>query len=422
MNFARLNHILLPDTKAGRDRFRAGIWGKALSPISWLYGALSDEGRVLLVSSLLVGFFGLDPSSTQVYILWAAIIGLLAGSLAVRPFYRLAGVTLSVVVPPRATLGEEIRFGVIVQNGGPRDVFAVRVRGPFLPWDGTWIARRPTLRHVPRGKEVLVLVGARFVARGEHHLDPFGAAALLPFGLAMGAPVSSPGVKFLVVPKIARVARLSLPLGRRHQPGGVALASKTGESKDLLGTRPYRPGDPVKNLHARSWARAGIPVVREYQEEYFSRVGVIVDTAHSSEELFEARVSLAAGVVESLTRGEALIDLLVVGGELFDLTIGRHLGFLEQALDLLALAEPSKKPPSTDALCARLAPHLSRLSCVLLIRSAQDPALSERIRGYGVECYTLIVEDRGAAAPPKSGDRVIRVDASAILRGEALSL
>ena len=29
---------------------------------------------------------------------------------------------------------------------------------------------------------------------------------------------------------------------------------------------------------ARSWARTGIPVVREYQEEYFSRVGVVVDT------------------------------------------------------------------------------------------------------------------------------------------------
>ena len=70
--------------------------------------------------------------------------------------------------------------------------------------------------------------------------------ALVPLGLTAGKAVWSRGVKFLVLPKIANVVRMTAAMGRRHQPGGVALASKTGESMDLLGVRPYRPGDPVR--------------------------------------------------------------------------------------------------------------------------------------------------------------------------------
>lgn len=422
INFARLNHILLPETKAARDRFRRGLWGRVLRPVSWLYGALSDEGRVLAVGSILVAFFGIDVQSSDVYILWAAIAGLFVGSLAVRPFYRLPGVAVRVDVPRRVTVGEPLRFGVTVRNDGPRAALSLRVRGPFLPWDGVWTGRSPTVAELGPGAEARVEAAARFVARGEHHLDPFGVTALVPFGLAVGEAVWSSGVKFLVVPKIASVARLSMPVGRRHQPGGVALASKTGESMELLGVRPYRPGDPVKHLHARSWARAGAPVVREYQEEYFSRVGVIVDTSGSDERRFEASISLAAGVVACLSRGEALIDLLLVGGDLHDLTIGRHLGFLEQALDLLALSTPARRPLSPDELLSRLSPHLGRLSCVIEIRTSRDPSLAERIRGHGVACTTLVVEAGAAASPAPAGARVTPVSAEAILRGEALSL
>lgn len=419
INFAKLNHILLPGDKAGRDRFRRGLWGKLLSPVAWFYEALSEEGRVLLAVSILVGFFGIDVQVSDVYLLWTGIAGLFVGSFAVRALFRLKGVSIDVLAPRRITVGEELRFRVVLKNAADRDLFAVRVRGPFLPWDGRWSGKAPTVRVLRAGTEEVAEIGARFVARGEHHLDPFGACALVPLGLTVGAPIWSGGTKLLVVPKIANVVRLSMPIGRRHQPGGVALASKTGESMDLLGVRPYRPGDPVKHLHAKSWARARVPVVREYQEEYFSRVGVVVDTGTREEARLEASISLAAGVIASLSRGEALIDLLVVGGELHDLTIGRHLGFLEQALDLLACVEPAKKPPGTTQLLARLTPHLSRLSCVIVVTTSPDRELEEHIRGYGVGCTTLVVDDESGQG---GGPHTKVVSAEAIERGEALSL
>ncbi|MCC6554441.1 MAG: DUF58 domain-containing protein [Polyangiaceae bacterium] len=428
VDFARLNHILIPATKAGRDRFRRGPLGRALRPAFGVLAALSDEGRLLAVTSLLVGGLGLDVGSTDVYVLWSALFGILLGSLVLSRAHRLAGVRAEVSAPRRVTVGEEIRFAITLRHEGPRDHRAVRVRGPFLPWDGRWTGEEPRVRLLAAGKGARVEAAARFTSRGEHHLDPFTAAALVPLGLALGPPIETDGCRFLVVPRVARVTRLTLPIGRRHQPGGVPLASKTGESMDLLGVRPYRAGDPVRHLHARSWARAGAPVVREYQEEYFSRVGVVLEAGAADARQLEAALSLAAGVIAHLSRGEALIDLLVVGDRVHDLTIGRHLGFLEQALDLLACVEAGAPRALPDRLLARLAPHLARLSCVIVVAPSWDGgALSERIRGRGVGCTTLVVQrgEGGAAdgARDTSERRDVRVlAASAIERGEPLSL
>src|SRR6185369_4338423 len=108
--------------------------------------------------------------------------------------------------------------------------------------------------------------------------------------------------------------------------------SRTGDATDLLGVRPYRPGDPVRDLHARSWARHGSPMVREYQEEYFTRIGVVVDADASaaSPAHVEAALSLAAGVIACLCRGEALVDVLVTGEHLEQFSLGRSLGSLDQ--------------------------------------------------------------------------------------------
>ena len=427
VNFAKLNHILIPSTKAGRDRFREGWVGKVAWPIIFFYESLSEEGRMLAVLALIVGGFGQDVRNAEIYVLWCVLVGVLVGAFAMRPFFPLTGVHIDVMVPKRVTIGEEIVFALTLQNDGPRDHHAIRVSGPFLPWDGKWAGDPPRVRRLEKGGRARVEMRARFIERGEHHLDPFRAAALVPLGISQGRGIVSTGCRFLVVPKIARVVRLTLPVGRRHQPGGVALASKTGESMDLLGVRPYRVGDPMRDIHARSWARTGVPVVREYQEEYFSRIGVVVDIDTGDERRLEAAISLAAGVVAHLSRGEALIDLLVVGDRVHDLTLGRSLGYLEQALDLLACVEAGKRNAAKgervdpDVLVGRLSAHLSRLTCVIVIALESDgDALAERIRGFGVGCLTLRV-----LKPGEAGERyrdAIEVGADSIERGEALSL
>src|SRR5690606_31114912 len=82
----------------------------------------------------------------------------------------------------------------------------------------------------------------------------------------------------IILPSFEPLAGLTLPVGTRYQPGGIALTSHVGESPEYIGNREYVPGEPIRRLDFRAWARTGRPVVREYQEEYYCRVALILDT------------------------------------------------------------------------------------------------------------------------------------------------
>ena len=207
---------------------------------------------------------------------------------------------------------------------------------------------------------------------------------------------------------------------RRHHPGGIASAARTGEATDLVGVRPYRPGDPVRDLHARYWARHGAPMVREYQEEHLSRVGLVVDADQAADDdVLEGALSLAAGVVARLGRGDARVDLLVAGSLAQVLSPERNAGSLDQALDVLAAVQATE-PFSVARTMARLERHLESLSAVVLVLLAWDAeraALVSAIRARAAACTVIVVGDRTSREP-----HATIVSLRAITRGEALAL
>jgi uncharacterized protein (DUF58 family) len=396
LDFARLNHILIPNTKTERDRFRRGRFGRAVLPIAGFWGSLTDEGRTLIIVTPIAGAAALDVPRTSAYVVFSVLAALLVGSLLAARTLVLHHAALRVVAPRRVTVGEEVTFAVTVsRDAGAGTRAALRVRGPFLPWDGTWTSPPPDELVVAPGERSEATMAARFSVRGMHDLEAFTVAIVAPLGLACGPRLEGDGVKVCVVPRIADVRRLPLAIGTKHQPGGVALASKAGESMDLLGVRPYRPGDAVRDLHARTWARTGVPAVREYQQEYFTRVGVVLDTGTRDPDLLEAAIELAAGVTAHLARGEALIDVLVVGDTVHELTLGRSLGRLDQALELLAAVQ---RGPTLDAtrLVAKLGPHLAQLSSVVAIGfadgSKERPRLAAKLREHGVSASVIAID------------------------------
>jgi uncharacterized protein (DUF58 family) len=382
---------------------------------------LTREGRVVLVTVGLAAVFAIDVGRTETHLLVFALASLLLASVLLAPAYRLDGVRVDVRCPRRVTVGEEIALTLSFRNDGAAEHRYIRIERPRLPWDGRWQGAQPTLARLPAGGGASTVVHARFVARGEHHIDPLSAAALLPLWLAQGRSVGTPGARFVVVPKIARVTSFAVGRNPRHQLGGTASTARTGDATDLLGVRPYRPGDPVRDLHARSWARHGSPMVREYQEEHLSRIGLVVDTdvAAASDDQLEGGLSLAAGVIARLALGEARVDLLLAGDGVHALASERNFGSLDQALDVLAAVKASDAF-SADRSLARLGEHLETLSSVVLVFLAWDSARAafvSAIRARGAACVVLIVGDRNAREPHGT---VVALDA--ITRGEALSL
>ncbi len=398
INFARLNYVLIPETREQAQRLERSLAVRlVLRPLFGWLGGYSREGGTLIVLATLSAGLALDVTGTYGYVLWSVLSGILLAAFAVRLAFPLRDVALRLEHPPRIAAGEPLTVNLLVTNTGARPIEALRTRYAMLTWDGRWLGERPCAARILPGQTVRLARRCRFDARGEKHAGPIGACVLAPGGLSTGKVRYTSDLKVTVLPRVARVERIASDAGARYQPGGLALASRTGESMELIGVRPYRRGDPVRDLHARTWARLGAPHVREYQQEYFTRVGVVLDTERgaTTEVGEEAAISLAAGVLAWYSRSETLIDLLVIGDVVHPVTIGRSLGTLEHGLEILALVRPGA-PFDPAALSARLAPHLERLSAIVFIALRWDPGragFARAIAAQGVACRPVLVGD-----------------------------
>jgi len=402
MNLSKLNYILIPKKPEELERLRRAWYAKYAYALVYFFFMFSTEGQWLLIGWVMLSALSINVEFTQYYVMWSVVTGLLFASLLLRRGLLLHGVQLRFTGPPRVTIGEEVHLLVEIHNHGEQPHQALRIERPFLPWDGRYLNPRPFVEHLAPGQSQICPVKARFVARGEHNLGTASVRALTPLGFGLGPPVYSEPLRFLVIPRIAHVTHVHVDTVMRYQPGGVALASITGESREIIGVRPYRPGDPVRDLHAKTWARIGMPVVREYQQEYFTRIGIVIDTdgGEADDPIFEAMLSLAAGITAQLSRGEVLLDILVIGEDVHQLTLGRSLGFLEQALDLLACVAP-KQGFQAQTLQAQLTGHLDRLSCMLFLSLRWDPSrqyFTDWIEQQGTRCRKILVV--GETPPP----------------------
>ena len=345
MNLRRLNYILIPRSTERVDAFVHSRAGRLLQGLL----ALTPEGQLLAVATLVSAAAGIDVRFSHLYLVFCGLIGLLIAALICRPFARIRHLDLRVMHPPRVAVGETITFTVVLHNTGPTDLWALRVYGPFLPWDGTWIENRPGVAHLAPGQEVHLTLRAHFIERGERYLGRFSAASIRPLGLMRGNTVYTDPARIIVVPAIITLAGPPPPAaavpaaGHRHARGA-------GESFELLGVRPYRTGDRIRDLHARSSARLGEPMVREYREARHRRVRIALHGAmpRPRRDAFDAAASLTASIAARAARGETRVELLTIIAEPAQITLGHGAAAFDRALDLLAIAEPGPLPPAID--------------------------------------------------------------------------
>lgn len=387
---------------------------------AWLIYRLSREGRLLLSLTFAAAIFASNAGQTESHVLLLATLSLVFSALLFTRGFRLEGVTAHLGVPERVAVGDDAMLVIELRNAGELAHRRLRIEPPRLPWDGSFSELPAEIATLPSHGRASSRARVRFRQRGVHQLEPFRAALLLPLGLSQGPAVTTQGARIAVVPRVAKVALVTTAQNRRHQPGGVAQASRSGDASELIGVRPYRPGDPIRQLHARSWARHGAPMVREYQEEYFTRVGVLVDldSRKADSAHVEAALSLTAGIVDRLCKSEALIDVLMAGEHMEQFPVGRSTGSFERALDVLAAARA--KPGFAGARwLAELAPRLARLSSVLLVSTYwndERTSFVASLEARGVQCSAWVI---GSGAP-SAGARYVPLEA--VTSGQEISL
>jgi uncharacterized protein (DUF58 family) len=261
-----------------------------------------------------------------------------------------------------------------------------------------------------------VHVELRVARRGRYLLRGPTLRRTDPLRLVTGRAVSLPDQSLIAYPRFYSMDVFMIPVGRRYQPGGIPLSSSLGESIDFVGTRDYREGDPIKSIHWRSWARRGRPVVKEYQEEYFCRIAIILDTfvppksRAGGTKVFESAISVVASIADYFSRSEYVVDILASGPDLYEVSAGRSLAYLENILDVLACLEPCPDPPF-QTIGPALFDKLSQITTVVAVLQDWDEPREEflrQVKALGTAVRVVIVHDgpttRPAAGAEELGD------------------
>ncbi len=426
-----------------RSRIQTWSWRglRALSGLQErLRRRLSPTGQMIFAATFAAGLIGADTKQTLAFQAFGLGCGLLILAwLAGRRRPKHIGVRRQ--LPAYATLGETLSYRVELENLGktrlteleicenlpdPRPDLVTFLQSETLdelkhnPFDrlfayprwrrllqlGSWAhpqapaaipglapgaAHSVQLKLLPQRRGILRLESLR-IAR----LDPLGLyRSLLQPGLAN---------RLLVLPKRYAVAPQRPPGRRRLQPGGLSLASSVGDSREFIGLRDYQPGDSPRHLHWAAWARSGKPVVKEYQDEYFSRQALILDNfvRPGQENEFEAAVSVAASFVEPLQSPDALLDLMFVADQAYTLTSGRGLLSSSALLEVLACvqARPNQGFDSLQQAVLQHAPLLSACICVVMDWDSPRQKLVEGLLGLGLPVQVLLL---GGPENPEAG-------------------
>lgn len=369
---------------------------------------LTTRGQYLLWTVLLIGTLGLDTRRNQVFKVFA-ILAAIAAVAAVFALVPSPRVHVECLLPSRVTAlaPATIRARVSVARSSWRRDLCFSLPPPY--GGGERIQFTPWRTFLESKLDEPVEVTAQLFAsrRGRYELRGPEVRGSDPLRLALTREQALPDQVLLVYPRFYSMENFIVPLGRKYQPGGIPLASSTGDAIEFVGTREYREGDPIKHIHWPSFARRGEPVVKEFQEEYFCRIAVILDTFHApgakaeDERAFESAISVTASIADFFSKGEYIVDILAAGPDIYEVSAGRSLAYLDNILDVLACLEPCAQPPFqtiSPVLFDKLA-QITTVVAVLLDWDDQREEFLRRVKMLGAAVRVIIVREGETTKP-----------------------
>lgn len=247
-----------------------------------------------------------------------------------------------------------------------------------------------------RGQQMKIAMEILPLRRGVIRFNDLRVLLPDPFGLFQRCrKVKAPAATLTVLPRRYRLPPIELPGGAAFRISGDANTNSVGNSGEFVGLRDYRPGDPLRQIHWKSWARTGRPITKELEDTYYPRYGLVVDTlsCDRTDHQFEEAISVAASFAASIDTSESLLDLMFIKNQAHIVTAGRGLERAEKLLEVLAGVSPERSE-NYDALSRLVLLHRDDLTACLIIFNGWDPARAEflnRLNRSGILCAPLII-------------------------------
>jgi uncharacterized protein (DUF58 family) len=430
----------------GGEQERATLFQRYLHRNYWTFASITHRfkrrltaaGWVMLGGTVAAAALGADTNASLSYQTFAVMGCLVLASALCTPLGR-PKLSLERVLPKFGSVGETLRYRIRVRNQGRKPQNALKLieelpdPRPSLeefahtpePGEGrrNWLdrkycyyrwrwllarnlrARLPELAvpDLPPGGESEIAAELTPMRRGVLRLTGTTVACPDPFGLFHSLRKIPQPASILILPKRHAMPGFELPGTMKYQLGGVSLASSVGESEEFVSLREYRPGDPLRRMHWKSFAKLGKPIIKEYQEEFFVRHALILDTFGTTENeaIFEDAVSIAASLACTIQDQDSLLDLMFVGPEAFCFTSGRGVGHIEQMLEILASVHMchEKGFESLEHMVFTHAADLSGCVCVFLSWDETRQNLVKGLMTRRVPLRVLVVSESSERLP-----------------------
>jgi uncharacterized protein (DUF58 family) len=319
---------------------------------AWRRISFTTGGVAFTLGTFAVGFAAMNTGNNLLYLLLGSMLGFMTVSSWLSE-QAIRDIRVERHPPHPVTVGHDLRLVYEVTNDKRLlPSLAVEIVEAGLP-------ERAFLAQVPPRASVTVRSVNSFVQRGIYPLGTVTLSTGFPFGLfRKERDVELPG-ELVVWPRTDRRVREPSVGGGRMRRAGFASQGALGARGEYRSLRAYRSGDDPRDIHWRSTARFGEPVMREYERDGSETRWICLDTRVEPSDAAEVAVEVAAALSAQAVAGRHPFAL--VAGEAV-LDPGEGPGHLERALDILARVDfspsaPAPVPPAAPEQCVLVGVH-----------------------------------------------------------------
>ncbi len=423
-------------------------------------------GWVACLLAMVLLFLGADPTRSLAYQLFALIFATIAVASLSTMYFRIQGQAWRSVAGTGVP-GERLTVEIEVHNEGKRAWKNVRLLevppapAPtleeftgqpepgerernlfdryFIFYRFSWLGERRQTFAVSESEPFDLAPGARLrvrvpvlpLRRGSMDLRDLRLAKDDLFGFFRRLrPLEAAPTRVAILPRpLHGIALPSAGAAAKPNPAGAAPGHRPGQSDEFLSLREYRPGDAMQHIHWAAFARAGIPIVREFEDVHQPRAALILDalvsdTGDSFEvtRAFEMAVRVAAALAGRLRQGETLLELLLVQGRAHSFTGGPGHLQMRRLLEVLAAIHPETRGSfeSLERLALAHAPLCGSAHFIGTRWDKERQRLIERLRARGLGVKVVLVPPGGAEGMAEEPPPWVTVlDAADVARAES---
>lgn len=427
---------------AGRLRLMHFMYARGTALNFWIARRLGPAGISICLLLIATSFIAMSQRRDSAYqlfsmtlamsafgLVWAAARNALAQATRHLPNHGTAGVPLRYMVEVK-NLGKNNLASVWLAESAadPRPSAATFARVPepgesernafdrfFAYYRWQWLTQRarlfeggrsPKAFDIKPGATARVMMEITPRRRGVIALRDMRMVLPDPLGLFQSCPqIMASSNTLVVLPKRYSLPPIELPGGASYRIGSEANTNSIGSNGEFVGLRDYRPGDPMRLIHWKSWARTGRPIVKELEDTHYPRHGLVIDTfaGGTQEAAFEELISVAASFAAGLDTRESLLDLMFVEDKAHRVTVGRGVERAEKLLEVLAGVSLSEEDGFND-LAHLVKQHSQDLGSCLVVLLGWDPrraAFLTELQSSGILCVPVVVGfgEKTASAP-----------------------